>query len=316
VRGRSDVWQIARVKRATFALVAASLLGASIRAGEAAACTPWAESVVGWDVASDLVVVSSWRERERPPRAPLPPDRYELRRISTGEQVAHHRCPETGAGSKPGREAADCDWRAAFATWLTTEPRSPAAAPPSVLRKLRVHAGSGAEGQEFSLESRVGGSWRRVVWLDFIPRGYREHRTYEIGPFQRAADEVLIGLRYYARGGNCNQTVVQVWRLPQDDLDDPANEGRRARLARQVRRDGLLEHWRTLAELGPLPVDSLLEAMTAAENEGRASWGARWWQDAMKGLPVERATALSADLERHPHLTLTRDLLKSQPPVR
>jgi hypothetical protein len=294
--------------RSTFAVAAAFLVPTSIGARQAAACTPWAESVVAWDVARDLVVVSSWRGRERPPRAALPPDRYELRRMSTGEQVTLYRCPETS--SPP---VAACDWRAAFAKWLPSAPRTPAAAPPGALRALRVHAGSNAEGQEFALESRTGGVWRRVLWLDFIPRGYREHRRYDFGPFERAAAEVLFAVRYHARGGNCNQTVVQVWRVPQQDLEDPGNAGRRARLAAQVRQDAVLEHWRTLSELGPLPADTLLQALTAAENEGRSAWGARWWREAIKDLPAERVTALSADLERHPHLTSTRDLLRAQP---
>jgi hypothetical protein len=312
----SALWQIARVNSSTLAPTITFLVLASLGAREAAACTPWAEKVVGWDIARDLVVVSSWRGRERPPRGSLPPDRYELRRMSTGEQVTLHRCPETSSAPGHAAEMAACNWRAAFANWLPTEPRSPEAAPPGSLRRLRIHAGSTAEGQEFSLESRVRGVWRRVLWLDFIPRGYREYRTYEFGPFERAGDDALITVRFHARGGNCNQTVVQVLRVPQEDLDNPGNSGRRARLAAQVRRDGLLEHWRTLSELGPLPADALLEAMSAAENEGRSGWGVRWWQEAIRHLPPERVTALSAALERHPHLTSTRDLLKAPTAVR
>jgi hypothetical protein len=264
------------------------------------ACTPWAERVVAWDAATDLAVVATWKGTERPPTAPrAQPAWYGLRRISTGEQVSLHRCPEGEV----------CDWKMAFAKWLPSEPRGGRTGDRATGVALRVRRELTSAAQEFALEVRGKVGWRRVLWLDFIPRGYREHRRYSFGPSAIAGSDVLLAVQYHSRGGNCNQTVVQVVRLRQADLADPTNASRREHMLAHVRQDAPLEHWRTLAELGPLPPDRLLEALSLAENEGRWAWGAKWWRESIARMPPAQVESVTAALQRHPSLASTRELL-------
>jgi hypothetical protein len=275
----------------------------------ARACTPWAQRVVAWDAATDLVVVATWKGRERPPASgKLAPDRYELRRMSTGEQVALHLCsgpPPAGGPAGPG----SCDWRPIFARWLPEGPSGGRAGEQASGLAVRVRRQVSDAAQEFALEARGKSGWRRVSWLDFIPRGYREQRRYSLGPSARSGDDVLLTVQYHSTGGNCNQTVVQILRLRQVDLDNPSNESRRAYMQANVRQDAALEHWRTLAELGPLPPERLLEALSLAENEGYWHWGARWWREAVARMPEGTVVSLTAALTRDPLLASTKELL-------
>src|SRR5439155_26953603 len=127
-----------------------------------------------------------------------------------------------------------------------------------------------------ALGTRTRGGARWLLWLHVMGAGEvaQERRSYALGPFDVEADEALVGVEMRARGGNCPYTTARVLRLPRADLDDPRRAGRQATLlAGPPRKDQPFEHWRTIAELGPLPVDRLLEALTAAEDDGQSAFG-------------------------------------------
>jgi hypothetical protein len=280
--------------------------------GTVRACTPWAEAMLVWDGASDLAVVASWKGIERPPESlKAVPHAYELRRISTGEQVARERCSELEDGaSQPESSPASCDWKLAFARLVPPTARwSRPGKGVAAGNRLRVRRHLTATAQEFALEARSKTAWRRVLWLDFISRGYREHRRYWVGPSMRLAEDVVLAVQFHSTGGNCNQTVVQILRLRQADIDDPKNRGRQAHMLTTIRQDAALEHWRTVAELGPLPPGRLLEALSLAENEGYWEWGAQWWRAAIARLPANQVASLTDAILRDPTLASTREIL-------
>jgi hypothetical protein len=290
----------ARLALVTFALVAPLVAGAALLPGRAQACSAGAERLEGWNAQADLALIARWVERDRlpPPSSGRGPDAWELRRLSTGEQVKLLEC---AAGGPP------CDARTrdeavrAAGGWHRPD-RSPDA------RRLRVRATLREGRKEFALESRGARGWRRLTWLDFVdaPAG---NRRYQVAASARAGDDVLVALSYHSRGGDCPRTVVQALRFPAVDLDDPANPGRHARLARQVRWDALMPHWRTVAELGPLPADRLLKVLEMAEGTGHQEWGARWWREAIAPLPPDQVAALTAAMRKTDGLTITRGLL-------
>ncbi len=114
-----------------------------------------------------------------------------------------------------------------------------------------------------------------------------------------------------ARGGNCPNSLVRVLRVPQADIVNPGRAGRRINLlARSARLDERFEHWRTIAELGPLPPERLMEALEAAEREEQYAFGARWWSEATKRLPAGRLSQLVDSVARSEALFWTRPLLK------
>jgi hypothetical protein len=269
------------------------------------ACTPWAERVVAWDASADLFVMAGWDNRDRPPpaKALLPPQYYQLRRISTGEQIAWHRCDRDPPSAK-----APCAWEPAFAkqvpagtTWQRGE-----ALPTS---RVRVRAAETRGVREFSLEARADKGWRRVLYLDFIFPDYTERRRYSVTSLEKAGSDVLLALEYHATGGRCSHSAVRTLRLRETDLTDPTSAERRLRLLASVPGEGAIAHWRTVAEMGPLPPERLAEALEAAEAEGQPAWGVRWWEEATAGLPEDRRASLAASLEKRPGLTATRALL-------
>ena len=278
------------------------------------ACSPWAEQLVAWDPVTDLAVVASWIERERVPRAgSLVPDHYELRRISTGDGLAMHLCP--GAQAPAGKKRPPCDWRAGLAASLPPAARWDRTGPALPRGRLRVRATEAPGVQEYALEARGRSGWQRVSWLDFISRDYPERRQYRIGRTGSAGGvntrdgTVVVAVEYLSRGGNCNHTSVQLFSLRAEDLDDPRNPGRRARLLAQVRTDVPIGYWRTVAELGPLPPERLIQALESADTVWHSPLAARWWREATAGLPADRLAPLTEALRRHPGLHQTRALL-------
>jgi hypothetical protein len=172
---------------------------------------------------------------------------------------------------------------------------------------------------EWALEARGPGGWRRVSWLDFLEGVHVERRRYGLAASERLEDERFLVVQYHSRGGNCARTMVQALRLRERDLREPGHPGRREYLLAHVRKDNPLPHWRTTAELGPLPPERLLEVLELADGLGRWQWGARWWRESMAALPPARAQAMTAALRRHPGLHATRAQLgiaPESPPVR
>jgi hypothetical protein len=288
--------------------------GLSCFPAAAGACSPWAERVHVWDVAADLAVIAIWNERERPPeaspRSPAP-DQYLLRRISTGRGLADHLCAAEAPNQTEATKApTKCDWGAAFKDSLpsTIQWREPG----RVLStgRIRVRNRRSPTGDsEYSLEALSRRGWQRVLWLDFVASGYTERRHYRIGPSVQLADRLAFAVEYHSRGGNCAHTAVQVLSLGVRDLEAPQNRERHARMVANPREDRLLAHWRTAAEMGPLPPERLLEAMEAAEFGGVPALGVRWWRESIVGLSPQTVEALTAKMNRHPGFYATRKLL-------
>jgi hypothetical protein len=264
----------------------------------ARACTPRADVLVAWDLSRDLAVVGFWPELERPP-AKQAPRGFELRRISTGEQVANHDCQD-----KPG----PCAYEAAFAKALPAgiRWRTQGKPPP---RNLRIRPTSDRERREVSLEARAGRSWRRVLWLQVIAASDQEWRDYVWSQYDTDGRDALLAFEVRARTGACSYTSVRALRAPLADLADPARKGRQPALMASPRRDELFEHWRTIAELGAIPPDRLLEALQAAENEGQMTFGAQWWREAIRSMTPAQRERLTAAAKKDELLYHTRKLL-------
>jgi hypothetical protein len=277
-----------------FVLAAGILADAQL----ARACSDGAEQVVAWDLRDDMAVVAQYGGRDRlPPRgATARPEVYALRRISTGERVAQQECTEQGA----------CDYREAFSHspdgWQAPASHGP---PPVRVRRRLVD-----KRQEFSLEVPGKGGWRHLAWLDFVAADAGQ-RLYSVVAHARDGntDDVVVALQYHARGGGCSRTVAQVLRFPARDLADPRNPARQRTLLANVRQDALLPHWRTVAELGPLPPNRLLDVLELAEGAGYPAWGARWWREATTSLPAAQVAALTVEFRRRRGLDRTRQVL-------
>jgi hypothetical protein len=164
-----------------------------------------------------------------------------------------------------------------------------------------VSAASSAIG---ALEARTARGWQRLAWLDFIDAG-SARRRYVVPAMERTGDDVLVAVQYYSSGDDCSRTVAQALRFRARDLEDPRNPDRQRALLAAVRQDALLPHWRTVAELGPLPADRLLDVLEIAEGAGHWEWGARWWREATAVLPPAQVAALTRELRRRRGLDLT-----------
>ena len=143
-----------------------------------------------------------------------------------------------------------------------------------------------------------------------MAKGNPEQRDYRITDSERAGSDVVLAIEYHAEKGNCARTRVQLLSLAEPDLADPSRPARHARLLAKVREDTPFSHWRTVAELAPLPAARLLEAMEAAEVAGESGLAARWWQASIPGIPPAEASALQAELAKRPGLTTTWETLK------
>jgi hypothetical protein len=271
------------------------------------ACTPWAERVAAWSAASDLYVLAGWDNREKPPPSQklIQPQYYQLKRISTGEQLAWHRCDHPTSETSGPRP---CTWQAAFAKQLAGASFQPGNGIVNQ-KRLRVRAIQNKGVREYSLESRGPKGWQRVLYLDFIFPDYPERRRYSVTELGSSGEHAILMLDYQASGGNCSHTAARAFRLHKLDLTDPTSAERRARLLASVSQEDALEDWRTLAELAPLPADRLLEALEAAESKGQIAWGARWWREASADLAPEQLARLRDEIQRRPGLQSTRSLL-------
>lgn len=270
------------------------------------ACTPWSEKVLAWDLAKDLLVVGFWTELDVPPPPSRPPAGFELRRLSTGEVLGAHECafsPQTPCQFEAGLAKlipAGASWRRAAG----------AARPPA---RLRITHSKGRDLREVSLESRVRGRWQRVWWLQVMGGKDPEQRQYSWALLDRRDKEAVLGFFVRARGGNCSYSLARMLRIPAADLDAPGRAGRqRELLARPPRLDERHEYWRTIAELGPIPPERLLEALEAAERDEQYAEGAGWWKQTTMSLTPQQLKPLSQAVARSEYLHWTRPLIRTE----
>jgi hypothetical protein len=269
-------------------------------------CTPWAEGVLAWDMAKDLVAIGIWAQRADPPApgSAAAPGFFELRRISNGDVLAAHDCEFGGA--------VPCQYQTALArsipggtVWQTSGGRPPAS--------LRITHSSDRDLRQVALETRGRrgqGGWQRLLWLQVMATNEQERRRYRWSIYDLRDGEAFMAFTVRARGGNCPNSLIRVLRVPERDIADPARAGRQIDLlAGAARLDERFEHWRTIAELGPLPPERLMEALEAAEREEQYAFGARWFREATAALPPERASRLAALVKENQSLYWTRRLL-------
>jgi hypothetical protein len=279
------------------------LTGSLVAPATAWPCTPWAEAVLAWDMAKDVVAVGIWAERDEPP-APgtANPGFFELRRISTGEMLAAHDCEFGGV--------VPCQYQAALAkgippgtVWRVAGGRPPAS--------LRIKHTASRDLRQVALETRGPRGWQRLLWLQVMATNEQERRRYLWSVYDLRDGEAFMAFAVRARGGNCPNSLVRVLRVPQADIVDPGRAGRQIDLlARPARLDERFEHWRTIAELGPLPPERLMEALEAAEREEQYAFGAKWWSEATPRLPAGELSRLVDSVARSDTLFWTRPLLK------
>jgi hypothetical protein len=267
----------------------------------ARACTPWVERVLAWDFDADLVVLQTWAERDRAPGPRVPPIGFELRRLSTGEELGARDC-------RLDPVISPCEFRVALGKLLpaTAKWRQQGRALP---RGLRVRAAGGAALRETALETRAAGGWRRLLWLSVTAAKDPERLQHTLKLYDEQGTDALLGFEVYLQGGNCPRTVVQALRVPRADLADPARAGRQAALMVRPRLDERFEHWRTIADLGPIPPGRLVEAMEAAEREDHSAFGVEWWRRDTRKLPPAEVEALAGKVRKSEGLYWTRTKL-------
>lgn len=288
------------------ALAAVLAAGLATLAGPrlAAACTPWAENLLAWSFDQDLVVVGMWSERSRlPPPRGVAPDVLELRRLSTGEPLVGHDCRNQPTPAK-------CTYDVVLASAIPprTTWRTKGTPPP---RTLTIKHSESKTLREISLDARAGrGKSRRLLWLQVMNANEQERRRYEWNRFDVAGDEALMAFSVPGRGGNCPNSTLRVLRVPLADIADPGRPGRQATLlGRPARFDERFEHWRTVADLGPIPPNRLVEAMEAAEREEQFAFGAQWYRETTRGMPAEQLKPLAAAVKANQGLYFIRPLL-------
>lgn len=266
----------------------------------AAACTPWVEGVLAWDFDADLVVLQIWAGRERPPAAGVPPTGFELRRLSTGEELGARDC-------RLGPPVA-CEFRAALAHLLPASAkwRQQGMALP---RRLRVRESTPAGLRESALETRGAKGRRRLLWLSVTAAADAERLAYALKLYDEQGTDALLGFEIRLRGGNCARTAVRALRVARADLDDPGRAGRQAALMARPRLDERFEHWRTVADLGPIPPAHLVQALEAAERDDHSAFGVTWWRQNTRDLPPAQVEALVKKVKASETLYWTRSKL-------
>jgi hypothetical protein len=160
--------------------------------------------------------------------------------------------------------------------------------------------------RETALETRGARGWRRLLWLSVTPAKDQERVDHALKLYDEEGSEALLGLEIHLQGGNCPRTLVQVLRVPRADLADPTRAGRQAQLMARPRLDERFEHWRTIAELGPIPAERLVEALEAAERDDQSDFGVQWWRRDTALLTPAQRDALAARVKRSEGLYWTR----------
>jgi hypothetical protein len=295
--------------RLAAACAAAVILG---RGGAARACTPSVDRVLAFDEPADVYVTATWNDRERAPEPPsmVVPNSYELRRLSTGEKLAEHKCWDVFDDKSPPRI---CDWKQVLAAALpgkaTWQRRGPLVPPGRVrLAPTKLGADRGV-----ALEARGPRGWRRALWIEYGGRMVEERVRYSFTASELAGGRVVLAMEAASRGGNCAYTTTRAVVLDEADLRDPTNAGRQARLLRLLGPQARFETWMTAAEIAPLPPERLLDGIAAAARQIQHTLAAAWWTATTARLPPARVAALLAELRRRDELADTRAVMNLDP---
>ncbi len=317
----------------------------SVRAGSGA-CAPFADRVLAWDAAADLYVVATHLARRRPPTPSTPPDLLELRRLSSGHQLAVVSCADR-SGAFTGDAVSICDPRVDLAAHLPRTARlafRPSGAGRDGLRaRLSLREIVERDGRSVALYAvGAGGRRERILYLAHRPpTASMRARVVDVESFAPAVaakvdgdskitgaakpaaaaklrdrGDLLVMAELNVREGACERTEAVMVRIPIADLDRPAAPERQARLLARRKPPLAFEEWRSAAEIAALPADKVLSGLLAAVNADRPDLAARWWSETAAALPIEQIAPLATTLRERPELSEVRALvnLPSPPP--
>ncbi|HEY0715827.1 MAG TPA: hypothetical protein VGF45_24295 [Polyangia bacterium] len=279
-------------------------------------CVPFADAIVAWDVDADLYVVASYHERATPPRGSAAfPNLLELRRITSGKQLAVVNCAVAPGGLGASAARTPCDFRSVFGRLIPKTAAFVATGPPLSPGQLRVATTAEPSGDKgFALLARSpAGRPHRVRWLGQSATASGERLSIRLGRSERRADAIVVALESRYRGGDCDRTEVRLLRLDPRDLSDEAGPQRQQRLLAKLTLSSSVDDWRTAADLAPLPPDKLIFGMVAAADAGRPDLAARWWTEGTADLPLDRVASLATALRTRPELTIVRQLITLPP---
>jgi hypothetical protein len=280
----------------------------------ASACVESADKVLAWDAPSDLYVVASYLERDRPPGSDrrIFPNLIELRRISTGAQLGLVNCAVEPGALRAASAVEPCDYRTLFGSLIPA--RAGFHRHGTALDRSRLAVKGFAEGGDraYALMSRPPGSpaWHRVMWLGDEVLRAPERMSVHIVDGERWQGDVLLVLAIRHEGGACKSTEAKMIRLRQIDLDAPAAIEHQRHLLTRLKESSPFAGWRSAAEIAPLPPERLIAAMVAAAEAGKPDFAARWWNESTKGLPPAQLAALAAALRDRPELVETLRLIR------
>jgi hypothetical protein len=292
-------------------LAAACAVALLARSSAARACTPSVDRVVAFDQAADVYVTATWNDREQVPEPPaVVPNRYELRRLSTGERLAEHACWDVFDTPVPPKL---CDWKQVLTAALPVGAIWQRRGPPLPPGRVRLAPTKLGADRGVALEARGPHGWRRVSWIEYGGRMVEERVRYTLTASELAQGRVVVAMEAASRGGNCSYTTTRAVVLDEPDLREPASPARQARLLRSLGAKARFETWMTAAEIAPLPEDRLLDGVTAAARVIQHELAAAWWSATTARLPPARVAALLRELRRRNDLTDTRAVMNLDP---
>ena len=283
----------------------------------ASACVESAEKVVAWDAESDLYVIASYLERDRPPASGgrVFPNLIELRRMSTGAQLAFVNCASEPGALRASSAIEPCDYRTLFGALIPHRAQFRRQGP--VFDRSRLAVKGFAEGSDraYALMSRPAGAaaWHRVMWLGDEVLRAPERMDVRIVDGERWQGDVMLVLEIHHAGGSCKSTEAKMIRLRQIDLDAPAALEHQKHLLARLKEASPFSEWRSAAEIAPLPAARLISAMVAAAEAGKSDFAARWWSETTTGLSPAQLATMAAALRDRPELGETLRLIRLPP---
>jgi hypothetical protein len=280
----------------------------------ASACVESADKVVAWDAETDLYVVASYLERDRPPGSGgrIFPNLIELRRMSTGAQVGLVNCATEPGALRASSATEPCDFRTLFGGLIPHRAQFRRQGTPLDRSRLAIKGFAEGADRAYALMSRpsAAAAWHRVMWLGDQVLRAPERMNVRIVDGERWQGEVLLVLDIRHEGGACKSTEAKMLRLRQIDLDEPAALEHQKHLLARLKESSPFAEWRSAAEIAPLPPARLISAMVAAAEAGKADFAARWWNATTTGLPPEQLAALAVALRDRPELAETLRLIR------
>ncbi|HEY0707082.1 MAG TPA: hypothetical protein VGG33_09800 [Polyangia bacterium] len=284
-------------------------------ASRAAACVPYADAVVAWDVDADLYVVATYHERATPPASRTAfPNLLELRRISSGKQVGVVNCAAAPGAVGAAAARGPCDFRALFGSAIPRSARFVAQGKPLPPGRLRIAALPDPSDGGLALFARTpAGGRHQVRWLGNARTQTGETLSFRLGASERRADVVVVALESRYRGGGCERTEAKLLRFHPRELDAKPGPEQQAGLLAALSLSSPFEDWRSAADIAPLPPEKLVFGMVVAAEAGRQDLAARWWTQGTATLPLERVASLAAALRARPELEVTRQLITLPP---